>query len=171
VQQSGLIKNIAANCSAFLRDHVLTRENAWALLVALMLLLIHGAGHDGRPAALRLQRILMQTVGLIVAAAAVLALAVATWRRRTRPAIRAALAILAALGISLAASGMLLSALWLALDVVLIVITWTLARSGRMTGWIGATWIMVLILALLIAKLPPLQTITGAGACGSACLI
>src|SRR5258708_28808667 len=105
----------------------------------------------------------MQAIGLIVAATAVLALATATWRRRTRPAIRAVLAILAALGISMAASGTLLSALWLALDVVLIVITWALARSGRMAGWIGAAWIVVLVLALLIAKLPPLQTSTSAG--------
>jgi alginate O-acetyltransferase complex protein AlgI len=105
----------------------------------------------------------MQVIGLIVAAAAVLALAAATWRRRTRLASRAVLAILAALGISVAASGTLLSALWLALDVVLIVITWALARSGHMAGWIGVAWIVLLVLALLIAKLPPLQTIIGAG--------
>jgi hypothetical protein len=47
VQQAGLIKHIAANCSVFLRDHVCTRENAWALLVALMLLLILALGTMG----------------------------------------------------------------------------------------------------------------------------
>ena len=41
------IRQFAANCSAFLRRHVLTSENAWALLVALMLLLILVLGTMG----------------------------------------------------------------------------------------------------------------------------
>jgi hypothetical protein len=35
-----VIGKIAANCSAFLRAHIFTRENAWALIVSIMLLLI-----------------------------------------------------------------------------------------------------------------------------------
>src|ERR1051326_5180230 len=105
----------------------------------------------------------MQLVGLIIAAVAVLALAAATWRHRTPPAIRAGLAIVAALGVSIAASGTLLSALWLAFDVALIVVTWLLVRSGRMAGWTGDTWIVALVVGLFIPKLPAFQTIAGAG--------
>ena len=50
MQESGRskpINQIAANCSAFLRHHVFTRENAWVLLVALMLLLILVLGTMG----------------------------------------------------------------------------------------------------------------------------
>ena len=44
---TGQLRQIAANCSAFLRRHVFTRENAWALLVAFMLLLILVLGTMG----------------------------------------------------------------------------------------------------------------------------
>ncbi len=47
MQPSGLINHIAADCSAFLRHRVFTRENAWALLIALMLLLILALGTMG----------------------------------------------------------------------------------------------------------------------------
>ncbi len=35
-----IAEELAAHCSAFLHAHVFTRENAWALLVAVMLLMI-----------------------------------------------------------------------------------------------------------------------------------
>jgi hypothetical protein len=38
---------ILTHCSAFLRTRILTRENAWAVLVALMLLLILVLGTMG----------------------------------------------------------------------------------------------------------------------------
>lgn len=55
MQQPGLIKRMAQNCSAFLsvflrgllRQRVLTRENAWVLLIALMIILILTLGTMG----------------------------------------------------------------------------------------------------------------------------
>lgn len=51
MQQPGLIKRIALNCSAFLsaflRQHVVTSENAWALLIAVMIVLILALGTMG----------------------------------------------------------------------------------------------------------------------------
>src|SRR5260221_11087294 len=90
-------------------------------------------------------------------------LAVATWRRATRPAIRAGLAIIAAAALTYALSDTVIASLLLLLDVVLVVGTWYLARTGRMASRLGIVWIVILILALLAAKLPQTQGAIGPG--------
>src|SRR5258708_7240910 len=99
----------------------------------------------------------------IIAALLLVALAVATWRRTTRPSVRAVLAILAAVALSVALSGTMISAGFILLDVVLVAGTWYLARSGRMAGRAGLVWTFVLVLVLVIAKLPQVQPIAGPG--------
>ena len=47
MQQPGLIKQMALNCSAFIRQNVVTRENAWVLLIAVMIILILTLGTMG----------------------------------------------------------------------------------------------------------------------------
>jgi hypothetical protein len=44
-----VLKKIAANCSAFLQRHIFTRENMWAVLVSIMILLLLLLGTAPQP--------------------------------------------------------------------------------------------------------------------------
>src|ERR1041385_1517070 len=77
--------------------------------------------------------------------------------------LRAALALIAAASLSYAVSGTPVALMLLAFDVLLIVVTWQLARSQRMNSPIGVVWILALVLSLAVAKLPPLRSIVGPG--------
>ncbi len=90
----------------------------------------------------------------VATALATLLLAIATWHHATRPTIRAALVIVASASLCLALTGSTFTLALLALDVVLVVITWRLARSPWITTGVGIGWIVVLVIALAIAKLP-----------------
>jgi alginate O-acetyltransferase complex protein AlgI len=81
-------------------------------------------------------------------------LTIATWRRSTRPAIRAVLVIVASASLCLAITGNLFTLAFLGLDVILVAITWRIARSGWIKATWGIVWIVVLVLALVLAKLP-----------------
>jgi alginate O-acetyltransferase complex protein AlgI len=84
-------------------------------------------------------------------------LAITTWRRSTRPLIRAVLVVAASASLSVALTEGTSTLVLLALDVILVVVTWRLAR----TVWIGSTWgivwIAILVLTLVIAKLSQVQ--------------
>jgi alginate O-acetyltransferase complex protein AlgI len=79
-----------------------------------------------------------------------------------RAAIRAGLALVAALALGYALTGNLWTLALLAFDVVLIVITWRLARTEHVrTRW-GIAWIAVLVVVLVISKLATVQAYLGA---------
>ncbi len=101
------------------------------------------------------------TIAYLLTGVAGLALAFLTWRRIGSPALRAALVVIAAAGLSVILSGTLLSTALLGLDLLLVVGTWALTRSGRIKSLLGIAWIGVLVFALLIAKLPALKGAIG----------
>jgi alginate O-acetyltransferase complex protein AlgI len=94
---------------------------------------------------------------------AILLLAASMWRRKTRPAIRAVLAVTAAAALTYALSDTVTASLLVLLDVLLVVLTWYLVRTGRMVSRIGVVWIIALIAMLIAAKLPQVQSIIGPG--------
>ncbi|HLY27503.1 MAG TPA: MBOAT family O-acyltransferase [Aggregatilineales bacterium] len=100
-------------------------------------------------------------IAYILTGFAGLALAFVTWRKVGSQVLRAALVVIAAAGLSVILSGNLLSAALIGVDLALIGGTWTLTRGERMKSPLGLAWIGLLILALLIAKLPPLQASLG----------
>lgn len=100
-------------------------------------------------------------LALLIVLVAVGLLGAALWRRNTTPIVRALLAIVASAALSFAVTGGVLSIGVLALDVLLIGITWMLARSGRLGGLPGVGWISVLVIILAGAKLPQVQEVTG----------
>ncbi len=104
----------------------------------------------------------MVTIAYIVTGIALLLLAAASWRHAD-PLLRAGLAVSAAASLSYALSGTPLTLALIMFDVLLIVVTWQLARSQRMNGPFGIIWIIALVLSLAVAKLPPLQAIIGPG--------
>jgi alginate O-acetyltransferase complex protein AlgI len=104
------------------------------------------------------------SVGWILTLIAGLGLAASTWRRTSSASLRAALAVLAALGLSLAVSDALLPAAFILVDLLLIVITWKLAKSPRVKSPLGLAWIAVIVALLAIAKLPPLASQIGVAA-------
>jgi alginate O-acetyltransferase complex protein AlgI len=81
-------------------------------------------------------------------------LAIATWQRTTRPAIRATLVVAASASLCLALTGNLFTLALLALDVILVAATWRLAQTPWIATTWGITWIGVLALLLVLAKLP-----------------
>src|SRR5260221_12747511 len=100
----------------------------------------------------------------ILTAAALLFLALASWRKGSSNSARAGLAVLASAGLSFALTGSLISVALLAFDVVLVAATWRLAQNGRMKSAVGTAWIIALVLVLLVAKLPATQAYIGVGA-------
>src|SRR5260221_5297150 len=100
----------------------------------------------------------------ILTAAALLLLAMASWRKGSSNSVRAGLAVLASAGLSFALTGSLISVALLAFDVVLVAATWRLAQNGRMKSAVGTAWIVALVLVLLVAKLPGTQAYIGVGA-------
>jgi D-alanyl-lipoteichoic acid acyltransferase DltB (MBOAT superfamily) len=90
----------------------------------------------------------------IVGGLALALLAILSWKRTERPAIRAtsAIAVSACLCLILTNGNTLALAL-LALDVFLVVITWQLAYHQRMTTRLGLAWLVILVLTLIIAKI------------------
>jgi alginate O-acetyltransferase complex protein AlgI len=95
-------------------------------------------------------------------------LTVSLWRRNTNTMIRAGLVVIAAASLSyaLAESAVvdkITAPLLVALDVVLVFVTWQLARSRYVQTPLGIAWIIVLVLALGVAKLPAIQPYIGPG--------
>jgi alginate O-acetyltransferase complex protein AlgI len=84
-------------------------------------------------------------------------LAITTWRRSTRPLIRAALAIAASASLGLALTENVGTLVLLGLDVFLVAATWRLGRTAWMgTPW-GIGWIGLLVVILAVAKLSQAQ--------------
>ncbi len=96
----------------------------------------------------------MISVAWVITGLALIALAIATWRRSTRPMLRVIPAVTAAASLSIALTGNIVSLALLALDVALVLMTWRIARSERPRWIIG--WIIALIVILVIAKWPTL---------------
>src|SRR5688572_9916361 len=84
-------------------------------------------------------------------------LAITTWRRSTRPLIRAALAVAASASLGLALTENVGTLALLGLDVFLVAATWRLGRTAWMgTPW-GIGWIGLLVVILAVAKLSQAQ--------------
>jgi alginate O-acetyltransferase complex protein AlgI len=99
------------------------------------------------------------TVAWSIAGLAIGLLAVASWQRNTRPAIRAVLAVSASISLGTALTGSAWTLALLALDVILVAATWQLARWRRMnTAW-GIAWIVLLVSVLVAAKLSQGQVV------------
>ncbi len=101
----------------------------------------------------------LQALGVTLIALVLLAFAL--WRRDAAPATRAGLVIIAAAALSVAVSGSLITVALLAFDLLLIVLTWALARLGRLKGIGGVLWLIALLLVLIASKLPQVQQLTG----------
>ncbi len=81
-------------------------------------------------------------------------LAITSWLRTTRPVLRAGLVIAASASLSLALTENLFTLALVALDAILVAATWRLAKTAWIgTTW-GITWVGVLVLFLVLAKLP-----------------
>ncbi len=103
-------------------------------------------------------------LALVITLAAVVLLGLALWRRGIAPLIRAVLTVIAATALSFGVTGSVVSVGFLAVDVLLIVIMWLLARAGRLQGLPGIGWIGLLLIVLIGAKLPQVQSLTGPAA-------
>ncbi len=117
-------------------------------------------GDDGNSAALCVRRLLSVRPfcdGHCRAAAA----SASFWRRATQPAIRAALVVICAAGLSVLVSGGVITLAFLAFDCVLVGATWGLIRAGRVSGAGGIIWIIALIIALAASKLIQTQALIG----------
>src|SRR5436305_15294158 len=90
---------------------------------------------------------------LIIGLLSVVLLTVATWRRDTRPLVRALLVISTSACLCLLLTESYFSLALLAVNALLVMATWTIARKCLMTTRWGVAWILVLILILVGAKL------------------
>lgn len=98
----------------------------------------------------------------LVCGLALALLIVASWRRGVRPTSRAGLAVIAALALGYALTGSLWTLALLVLDIVLVAVTWWLARTELVRGRLGIAWIVVLVVVLVISKLSVAQAYLGA---------
>jgi len=89
-----------------------------------------------------------------ITALALIALAITTWRRSTRPMLRVVPAVIAAASLSYALTGNAVALALIALDVALVLVTWRVARSDRPRWIVG--WIVALVVILVVAKWPAL---------------
>ena len=90
--------------------------------------------------------------------AACLLLALVTWRQGSLTA-RVLLVIAGSAGLSVLVSGGSLALAFLALDGLLIALTWWLIRQDRVKGASGAAWIGVLVIVLIASKLIQAQVL------------
>lgn len=100
-------------------------------------------------------------ISWLIMGLSIIGLAITTWRYQLPEILRGGLVIIAALSLGYALTGNIYTVGLLALNVILVGITWRLTRGERVKSWWGVAWIAVLVFTLILSRFPRITTIIG----------